>query len=293
MENHVIVNFHAGRHKTKQLWHQVREDLRKTGWYLVEHETRYPGHATVLAQEAVKQGAKRLIAVGGDGTLNEAVNGLAGSRVALGVIPTGTGNDFARSVGISADPLQAIVQMYTGKEQRIDLGWVGERYFLNACGIGFDAQVANLINEGFKKITGKTAYLLAAVKVFLSFRPQPVLIEVDGKIIEKKIVLVAVTNGRYYGGGIKISPRAEVDDGLLDICIVEDLSRPQFVKNFPSIYSGEHVKHPKVSLLQGRRIVVKGNEVLKAHIDGEINGGLPLSYSVQPGALSLLMPVNM
>jgi len=290
MKTHVIINFRAGRNRTRQLWPQVKSALQKTGWQLKECDTQYPGHATVLAAAAVNKGAEQVVVVGGDGTLNEVVNGLAGSSLTLGLIPTGTGNDFARTVGVSLDPLQAVLQLYTGKVRPIDLGKVGERYFLNACGIGFDARVAHLINEGFHRFTGKPAYLLAAARVFLTFRPLPVTIVVDGSVMEKKVLLVAVTNARYYGGGIKISPEALVDDGKLDICIVEDLSRAQFLKNFPSIYYGGHVNHPKVSLLRGKTIDISGDERLYAHVDGEANGRLPLSYRVVPAILPFVIP---
>lgn len=288
----VIVNPLAGKGRTRQKWPQINEALAKTGWKLETRFSTYPGHARVLAQQAVNEGADKIIAVGGDGTLNEVVNGMAFSEVELGLIPTGTGNDFARAIGLSQDPLQAVIQVCSGSAQPIDLGAVNDRYFINVCGLGIDARVAYLVNRSSRYVSGHLAYLLALARVFLSYRPFLVSLETDGGVITKNVILVAVGNANFYGGGLKITPNARLDDGKLDICIVEDVSRWEFLREYPGIYHGKHVNHPKVSTFRAGSIKIQGDAGVYTHVDGEIYGHLPLDIDVKPQALSVIMPVD-
>ncbi len=290
MKVSVIVNSKAGKGRTYQKWPQIEEALNKTGWDIFPVFTNAKGHAGFLAQQAAHDRMDKIIVVGGDGSLNEVINGLGNTDIELGLIPTGTGNDFARSLGLSMDPLQAVIQLFSGQVRYIDLGQVNEKYFINACGIGIDAEVARHANNSPTFMSGHGAYLFGILKVLITLKPFPISLDLDGRIINKEVLLVAVGNSRYVGGGIKINPRAELDDGQLDICVVESLSRFQFVSNFPSVYQGKHLNHPKVTSYKAKNIGIYGNINIATHIDGEQNKHLPLKFSVLSQAIPIIMP---
>jgi len=291
---HCIVNPVAGRGRAAKKWPMIFRVLEKCGYTPEVYVTTNRGHARVLSQDLANRGVQTIVGIGGDGTFSEIVNGIAGTGTQLAVIPCGTGNDFARTLRLPLDPLLAAALIPTFRRWTIDLGRVNGQYYLNVAGVGLDAEVAREINQGIKFLSGAPAYLLAVAKVLLTFKSADAIIRLDGKEIRAKGLLIAVGNGRCYGGGMMITPAADPADGLLDICIVEDLPRPQFLLAFPQIFSGRHVLHPRVKTYRATQIEIETpGRRLTVHADGEIVGQTPIRMELAPAILHLLAPGDM
>lgn len=292
----VIVNPTAGGGRTLRSVDWLRERLGPRPEARFEVTSR-PGDAETLAASAAAAGHDRVIAVGGDGTIQEVVNGLLAAPHAptLGIVPLGSGNDLSRSLGLPAEPASAWRVAMGSRTSRLDVararnGEGRERWFASAGGIGFDGQVAAamLARRGWQ--AGRAGYLLTTLNELRRFSNRPIRLTVDGISSEHDVLLVAIANGAYYGGGMRIAPDAQPDDGLLDVCVVGDVSRLTAIRQLPNLYRGTHVRHPQVSLLRGRSIDVDGDGATRVHLDGEPFGSLPLRVSVVPGALRVAVP---
>jgi YegS/Rv2252/BmrU family lipid kinase len=283
-----ILNPVAGKHAARQAWEHVREHVDHTrSWECVT--TRAAGHARELAQAAARDGYERIVAIGGDGTVCEVANGLALSPVALAIIPTGTGNDLAQNLGIPGNPAAAAALAATGEPRSIDLCHVEtarmSAYFVNVAGFGFDADVAWRVNSKPRLFGGTLAYVAGVLETLWRYRSPRMRIGADGRLVEGAVFLVAVGNCPSYGGGMRIVPNARPDDGLMDVCIVHDLSRFQVLKLLPRLYSGGHVGHPAVELLRCREITADAHDRVLCHADGELVGELPARFEILPAAL--------
>jgi len=258
-----------------------------------------PGHLIELARDSVARGAKRIVAVGGDGTLNEAVNGIAGSDTELATIPLGTGMDFVRTFGIPTKFEAAVRVAAAGNVRTIDAGrvryrtWAGEeaeRWFANMGSVGMSGAVAQRANGMSKTLGGRATFFYALVRVFLEWRNSDVTVALDDAERHGRMHDVIVANGRFAGGGMKLAPGAEPDDGTFDVVLIGDVSKLDFATQAPGIYRGRHVKHPKVEVLRSRRVGVTGDEQLPIELDGEQVGTTPVTFELVPGALKLLVP---
>jgi len=269
----LIVNLIAGQGRCKEIFPPVKAELDRRGLDYDLHFTNEPLEAIDVAQMVIEAGFTHIVAMGGDGTINEVVNGILNLKASypLGVIPAGSGNDFIRMLGIPADPMRAIAALVSGEEREIDLGYVvGDRYFVNGLGIGIDAQVARDVLE-MKRLRGKVAYLYAAVKEVLRFKAFPVLLTGEGWTEERDLISLGITNGKYAGGGFKLAPRAEVDDGLIDIAAIEDFSSTiKRLIHLPQTRTGAHLRLAEVHYHQDRSVTVSSPAKLIAHIDGEV-----------------------
>lgn len=286
MKTLVIVNRVAAHGRAARVWDEVRPVL---GQYLGEYdwlETQGPGHATELAQKAAQAGVERVVALGGDGTVHEIVNGLAGSPISLGIIPAGTGNDFCRTLELPKRPLEALTAINSQSIRRIDLPRANGHYYINVAGIGFDAEVAGEVNRRYKA-GGPLAYLLGIFSVLPRYSPAPLRLTLDDLVIEQTCLLVAAGNGRYYGGGLKICPEAIPDDGLFDVIVGGDLGKLETVALLPRVFMGTHTTHPKVKTYRVRRVVVESPVSLLLQADGEIIGQTPVTFELAPGALNI------
>ena len=254
------------------------------------------GHAIDLAQRAALAGWHTVVAAGGDGTINEVVNGLLaaaeqGAHSALGVLPMGSGNDFAGSLGIPTDLRQAAQRLKSGQTRRIDVGCVNGRYFDNNCGLGFEA----MIDIEAHKITwlrGQPQYLLAVFRAMSSYPLPVVTIEKDdGLLADKTILMISVGNNRRIGGGFLITPDALPDDGLLDLCIVDALPRLEILRLLPKAMKGNHQGEPAVLLTRSTRLVVESEQPLPVHADGEIlwTDAQRVEVTVEPGRLQVIV----
>lgn len=282
-----IVNPIAGKGKAKAVWSAIAPYAQSLGAQVCF--TKGPGDATELARSLAAAGAERVVAIGGDGTVSEVVNGLMGSGACLGVIPGGTGNDFCRVVGIPFAPLPAAQLALTGAAAPMDIGQIeGGRYFFNVAGIGFDAEVARAVNSYPKYLGGTIPYLLGILKTLWRYRPAPMEIEVDGRVYQRKVFLLAVGIAQAYGGGMRVLPDAKVDDGLLDVVIAGDVGRMEVLRLVPKLYKAGHVGHPKVEFTRGRHIRITSPQLVAMHLDGDVVGTLPASFLIHPGALGVI-----
>lgn len=285
-----IVNTVSGNGRGRKIWARVQRLLEERKIpYLVEF-TKGPGHATEIARAAARSNVQAVVGIGGDGTVHEVGNGLVGTEIPMGYIPAGSGNDFALAQNIPSDPEQALQRVLNHQVRRVDTADIGDRLMIGFAGVGFDAKVADTVNRSpFKRWAGRSIYFFGAFQVLTRFRPAAVTLHIDGKRHEYQgLWLVAVTNNPYYGGGMKICPDAQNDDGLLDICCVHDLNHVQFLKMFPSVYEGKHVNHSSATLLRGKEITIDSGTPLVVHADGEIIGSTPLSIRVRPQSLCVL-----
>jgi len=252
--------------------------------------TNSPGHATEIASKSVKD-FEYIIAVGGDGTLQEVMNGLFGYDTKIGIIPVGTGNDFVRAANIPIKPTEALDIIIDGKLKQIDVGKVGDRIFHNGVGIGFDAWV---VNESLKikKLRGHLIYFYAILKTLKNYRAPFMEINYHEKSISQKLFLVTVANGTSLGGGIKLTPFAQLDDGLLDLNIIQDVNKLKILQNLMKAYSGEHVNMPEVTVDTCKSIAIKSDDGLAVHADGElISCNLKeIEIKIIPKAIKFIVP---
>ena len=238
----------------------------------------------LLRESANKYPQAKIIVIGGDGMLHAAINNVQGNPI--GLIPAGTGNDFARALGLSLeDPIENIRRVLSADVEEVDLGKIGDEYFAAICSTGFDSVVNERANK-LKWPTGKMKYNIAMLLELPRFKPRNYEIVIDGKKMQTQAMLIAIANGLSYGGGMKVCPAADIQDGLLDIMILAPVPKLEFIRIFPSVFKGLHVTHPAVSILQGRSIQIKANAV--AYADGERIGELPLDVSISHNKLKVL-----
>jgi len=263
--------------------------------------TQCTGHATQIARASE---SRNVVAVGGDGTVNEVANGIMGSRKTLGVIPTGSGNDFVKSVGIPRRLQSCIDILRALNVRRIDAGMVrvgnfdngstiyaSQRYFVNGVGIGFDASVAQRVSE-ISYQRGTLLYLVAVLQILGKFKVPEFRISADGYSTTGKRLLIAAGNGKSAGGGFYLTPEATVDDGRLDVCMIQDVSVLTILGLIPKVLSGKRLEHKAVSYLRTASLQVESNDLFKVHADGEVVGrdvnGVQLG--VEPGAILMIGP---
>lgn len=259
-----------------------------------------PGQLAALAQEAIRTGAGRLVVVGGDGSVNEVVNGLVGDEsVEVAVIPRGTGWDFVRTFGIPRDLDAAVEIALTGDVREIDLGLVSYRtwsgaearaHFANVASAGISGAIAQRANETSKALGGKISYYWATLAVFARWQTGEMRISVDDEIRGGKMIDAIVANGRFLGGGMMMLPEAEPDDGLFDVLVLGDVTKRDLVFTLPKSYRGKHLPHPRLEVLRGRVVTVEADEPLPIQLDGEQPGTTPARFEVVPRALRLRVP---
>lgn len=299
----VIVNPVAANGAVGKRWPQMQTILRAEGGQFDVSFTEGPNHATELARKALSAGYRTIVAVGGDGTLNEVVNGLViegivDPTVNLGIIPGGTGSDSVRTLGIPHDCRVACHRLLHGKPYCIDLGLITcvsegreiQRYFLNVAGLGFDGEVAERVNRSSKALGGTLPFLSSLFVKLLTYQNKTVEVTLDGQQrLQQKANSVLVCNGRYVAGGMHIGPHAALDDGLFDVIIVGDTSRLEVIANVPRLYRGTHLSHPKVDEYRAREVRVKAQERMLLQADGELVGEAPAAFQIIPQALHVLV----
>lgn len=286
-----VINPTAGLGRARGIWQRLvakHPELAQDA-----HITQKPGEGEALAAMAVSQGYDAVVAVGGDGTLHEVLNGALQSTSAplIGLIPAGTGNDFARGVSLPRDPEQALSLSRNGHVHEIDIGLVNGRAFINVAGFGFDAAVAQEVAARTGKgAAGAIPYLLAVFNQLKRFRPKELTIRADGELYKAPVLFGAVGNGSTYGGGMRICPHARVDDGALDLCIGGDLGRVETILNLAKVFRGTHLSHPKCTYRKARHVVVEGDPSILVHADGQLIGRLPVTFEVRAKKIRFIMP---
>ncbi|WP_096440210.1 diacylglycerol/lipid kinase family protein [Alteribacter populi] len=293
---YLIVNETSGNGKGKYVWKKTKEVLEDYGVSYQAEMTKYPGHARDIAKSLVHDETRKIIVIGGDGTFHEVANVLIHTKTPVGIIPAGSGNDFSRGIGIPKDYKEALHRIIQGEPLAIDVGQVGDNnYCITVTGIGFDGLVAEITNTSKHKIwcnrvgLGGLAYFLSIMKGLWQYKPSTVQIRVDEEERTfSNVWLIATATFPYYGGGIKICPEANYQDGLFDLCIVHNLSIWELLKVLPKAYRGKHTDHPSVTMLRGKNIEIRSEPALIIHSDGEIMGKTPLTLSVVKGGLQVL-----
>ena len=304
----VVVNPKSQGGKLGKRWSEVAETLGRA-FPFDEVMTKGVGDATHLTREALRGGAERVVAIGGDGTINEVVNGFFVDGVAIapeatfGVIPYGTGGDFRRTLEIPLELAAAAKVIATNHRRKIDLGRLGfvaangdpaTRMFANIASFGVSGVVDRLVNESGKKLGGKLSFMLASVRATWSYKNQRVQLVFDGADrTELSINTVAISNGRFFGGGMMVAPDAEVDDGTFDVVSLGDLGMGEVMKLSRRIYKGDHLAMDKVSVRRAKVIEAEGIDpgaVIELDVDGENPGRLPARFEIVPAALWMAVP---
>ncbi|EEG76933.1 diacylglycerol/lipid kinase family protein [Dethiobacter alkaliphilus] len=285
-----IINPAASNGKARTAWDELQQYLHQQDipyWFAISEDE---DNLTALAKKAAETPGAVVAGVGGDGTMSLIATAIYGTDAVLGIIPAGTGNDFARTFSIPANPVQACRSLLDGNIVPLDLGRLNGKLFYNVVGAGLDAEVVADANRLFKKVSGSLGYMLALVKQLVFYRPHRFHITVDGKHTELDAWLVSVANAQYYGSGMRVAPEADPQDGYADVVIVGKLHRLQFMRLFPLVYQGKHVKHPAVQVLRGKQIAVKCAKPLHVHADGELIGKTPLKVEMCHHAISIKVP---
>lgn len=299
-----IINPQAGNGAAGRKMAEIKLLARK---FFVEHQmlvTDGPGRAKEYARQALEAGVRQVICVGGDGTLNEVVNGLMSldvakaSRPQLGYLPFGTGSDLAKTAGITTNIENGLRDIATMKGKWVDVGLatymghnnqITSRYFINAISFAMGGEVADRVNKSSKAMGGFLTYLLATLTTLISFKKPLIRLQIDNKV-DRQIVCwhVAVTNGQYQGGGMRIAPDAKIDDGRLRVTVIADPSLLEMLLNLPRLYNGEIYSIEKVFRFSGRKIEAGSKERVLIEIDGEQGGRLPVKAEIFPLALWMI-----
>lgn len=266
------------------------------GWMVELRPTRSPGDATVQARLAAQQGYDIVAAAGGDGTVNEVVNGLVGTNTALAVLPIGTVNIWARELGLPMDLRRVVRALATARSQNIDVGKAvdktGERYFLLMAGVGFDGAVTSQVKSSSKRRLGVFAYVKQTLQLAFCYQGVRSLIRVDGQRIRGRILMVVIGNSQLYGGVVKFTAHAVVDDGLLDVCIIKGQSMLAAPLRLMSVFTRRYNIDPKVEYYKASQVSINGKSLLSVQIDGDYLGTTPMSFEVVPGGLRVLVPTS-
>ena len=255
--------------------------------------SQHPGH---LAEAAGEAHAALLVVIGGDGTVNEVVNGMMGTDAEIAVLPCGTGQDFGRTHGIPSRFDDAVRVALDGGTRTIDLGRVecegaDPRFFANVASAGMSGAVARRANSMTKALGGRATFFYALTREFLAWQNTRVVVELEGGIRREGLMHdVIVANGNWHGGGMKLAPEARQDDGAFDVVTIGDVSKLDFVTTAPKLYSGRYLSHPKVELLRSSSVTIGADEPLPLEVDGEPLGATPARFEVVPSALRLRVP---
>jgi diacylglycerol kinase (ATP) len=285
-----IVNPVAGRGRTQKLLPELERAASAAGITL--HVSPEPGAPTKLARAAVDDGHD-LVGCGGDGLVTEVAGVAADAGCRLAIVPTGAGNDFARALGYNPkQPLRAFDVIANGHDRVVDLGRVNGRWYTCVTASGFDAE-ANRWANTVRRLSGTTLYVAAVLRTLAVYKPHRFRVTVDGRPLETRAWLVAVGNGPAYAGGMRVTPGARLDDGLLDVTVVGAMSRPEFLWTFPKVFRGNHVTHAKVTTLRGAHVHLESLDAsvpMEVYADGERVGPLPGTMEAVRDALTVRVP---
>ena len=290
----LILNPSSGRERGPEHLESLKAALQGSFDEVTTTVTSGDGDAERAAVAAAAHGCDALFIAGGDGTVNEAMNGLWGAgaadALAVGIIPFGTGNDFAATLGIPKETDAALGVLLEGREVRVDLGQVNGRVFVNTSGGGFIGEVSAAVTPQLKTIAGRLAYLIGGAQALLEFNPVAATVTIrPGHLrVRHELYAFAVCNSRLIGGGRLIAPDAVIDDGLLDVCLIESMSALEFVALARKVADGQHVADPRVSYFQASAVDIELAREINVNTDGEVFSVKRCEYRVLPGAARFL-----
>ncbi len=298
-----VVNPASASGATGRRWPEIERRAARAGLRGDALVSQRPGDIRELARRAAEEQVALVVAVGGDGTVNEAVNGLASApgprRPELAVIPRGTGTDFVRTYRIPTALDAALAVALRGGTREIDLGHVSyaapgggraESYFANVGSAGMSGAVARRANSAPKALGGRATFFLALVAVFAGWRNVEMTIELEADRRTGKMTNVIVANGAYHAGGMRLAPEARPDDGLFDVLLIGDITKADFVRNVARVYRGTHLTHPKIELVRAVSVSVDASVAMPIELDGEQPGTTPARFELRPRALRLRVP---
>ena len=297
MKARLIVNPTAGTDAAVQHLTQINERIRKRVGLLDIVITTGEGDAARAAEDAVRGGYDHVFVGGGDGTLNEVLNGIGGvsggfDAVVLGIVPLGTGNDFASALGYPADITAAVDTLFDAPAAWVDVGQLNDRYFINVSAGGFIAEVSDAVSPQLKTLAGRLAYVIGGAAVVLDHQPAAVRVQSPAHAVSMTINMFAVCNSRLIGGGQMIAPEALVDDGLLDVYLVEAMSKVEFVALLTRVSDGTHARDERVTYFQAAELDLQFDRPVKVNTDGQVLETDRCRYRVLAGALRVLRPAD-
>jgi len=283
----LLTNPTSGKGKGGRTVDVVLPRLRDAGYVVRNLVGRDADEARDLAHQCVADGVETLVVVGGDGMVHLAIQALADSETRLGLIPAGTGNDVARYFDLPRNDVAAATDVVIGgQERRVDLARIGSKYFVTVLAVGFDAVVTERANN-MTWPKGQMRYNLATVAELRTFKPIPYVVEIDGEQQRFEAMVVAVGNGPSFGGGLRITEGAVLDDGMLDVVVIKPMSKPGLIRTYPKLFKGTHVTHPQYEHHLVRSVTVAAPGIV-SYADGERFGPLPLTIECVPGALDVI-----
>jgi diacylglycerol kinase (ATP) len=295
MRTLLLVNGTAGSGTTLRRWPPLAARLARAGWKIEVAVTADREEAHEAIARAVADRLDAVVVFGGDGTVRLAADRLMGSETALGIIPGGTGNGIAYSLGLPRDARHAVDRLVAGRRQAMDVGLVttegggrAERFF-NVAGAGLDARVTELAKNAPSHLRGIPSYVFAALKILPSLAMECLTVEAGGRVRSEKAIVVAAANGSCYGRGLYIAPRALANDGVLDICVIEEISLAELASIVPLVFFRHHVGHPKVRYFKAGSVTVTSRSPALVQADGDLAGRTPATFGIKPGALWTLL----
>lgn len=289
----IIINPVAGKGRTVEIIPKLKEKMEPYKG-IIEYKillSNYAGEITSIARQHYDLGFREFIAVGGDGTLSELINGFdlpIDENIKIGILPLGTGNDFVKSICDTTDIDGMIESVIQNRTKRIDIGLVNDFKFINVCSFGIDGPIIKDTEKYKKVLPGQFAYLFSTLKAGLTFNPKKVHVDVDGQTYDGNMILIAIANGKYFGGGMNICPDAILDDGVFDICLVKDVSKLKFMREISKVYSGRLGEVEEVKYIKGSEInikVVNGSYLI--NVDGNLVGKTPVKINIIKKAIQV------
>ncbi len=294
----IVVNPASGGGKGADRWRKIKPIMDKRHFKYDCIVTGRRDDATELTRKALHEGYDQIIAVGGDGTVHETVNGffddyeVINGDAVIGIVPVGTGSDFARTLGVPRNSNESLVDvLINGRIVPLDVGYIEtddyRGYFNNITGVGFEGKMVKMVNEGSKRFGGTVPYMYNILRCMLTYKNPFLHVELDDRTFDEVMCFVSVANGKYFGGGMCIAPEASINDGLFDIIMVDDMSMFQLIRSFRKIYSGDIANKKGISLYRSKHVYIscEGGEWIDS--DGETIGTIPVSFDVLPSIINV------
>ena len=286
----LIANPTAGNGRARSIAEQAALAIQAAGQAVELRYTRVQGHGAELAQQAVAEGAARLVVCGGDGTMGETLVPLAGSHTALGLLPCGTCNDLARALDVPLQAEAAIDNLLSGEVRAIDLGRAGDRFFATVAAFGFDAEVNRRMESAQGPLSGRIRYIWEALRHVVRYQPTRVRLCGDFGEIEQEVLQVSTANARNYGGDLRVAPDADLGDGLFDVVVVNAVPRWAILSLMLRLFWQAHVRHPAVRIERTACLALHTDAPHRVYADGDYLGQTPLVLEISPAALRVVVP---
>lgn len=288
----VIVNPAAGSRKSLRLLRDIKQWLSQSPHEVLFTIPESPDEMRSAIMKAPERGIDAFLPIGGDGTVHQALPAIAEAKIPLGFLPCGRGNDFARNIGLPSKLQKSCSLPSNPSFHQVDLPRINNIPFVAVTYVGFDAEVNKLANDGRDYLGGTLGYIICVLKTLKNFRPFEIEITIDDHCFRERMMMVTVANAPFYGGGMKIAPDANMNDGLLNICIAKEISKLELLWEFPKVFKGTHIYHPRIMMKSGRRIRLTSDESRNIYADGEYVGHLPADCTIGNPTIHIMSPMK-